>query len=375
MNAREKAVIIAVQTTLRPLLEIAVEPHYVTSLDYHDICTRFFEKLPQKLSTMLVAEPKASAKVFELFPGPIRILGNDFADKLITPVKLKKDRLRAGATVAHLAFYLAEYVGCDRIIFMGQDLGFSDGLAYAPGTSYEDVWRPELSRFCTMEMKQWEHIARERPILRKIEDVNGRAMYTEQRLFSYLQQFERDFATTKARVIDASEGGARKRGAEVRGLAEVLGTLKPLPEEVGFAPRTGSQSEPYTAAHATPVKSALQQRIHEAREIGEIARQTLPLLEEVATCLDDQPRVNRLIAKIDALRARMLSLNDCYELITALSQQSELERFRQDRQAARLAGIERQRTQVKRDIANVQSLLVAADDFVALMEKTIGGLT
>ena len=41
-----RCVIIAVQTTLKPLLEIGVEPDFVTALDYHDICTRFFEKLP-----------------------------------------------------------------------------------------------------------------------------------------------------------------------------------------------------------------------------------------------------------------------------------------------------------------------------------------
>ena len=40
-----KAVIIAVQTTLQPLLEMGIEPNFVTSLDYHDICTRFCEKL------------------------------------------------------------------------------------------------------------------------------------------------------------------------------------------------------------------------------------------------------------------------------------------------------------------------------------------
>ena len=66
---------------------------------------------------------------------------------VLAPMRLGKDRLRAGATVAHLAFYLAEYLACDPIVFVGQDLGFSDGLAYTPGTSYEEVtlgtnWHP-----------------------------------------------------------------------------------------------------------------------------------------------------------------------------------------------------------------------------------------
>ena len=39
----------------QPLLEMGIEPQYVTSLDYHEISTRFFEKLPVNLSTQLIA--------------------------------------------------------------------------------------------------------------------------------------------------------------------------------------------------------------------------------------------------------------------------------------------------------------------------------
>jgi len=58
----------------------------------------------------------------------------------------------------------------------------------------------------------WEQIARDRYILRRIPDQQGKPMYTEERLFLYLQQFERDFARSAARIIDATEGGALKRG-------------------------------------------------------------------------------------------------------------------------------------------------------------------
>src|SRR5206468_3433675 len=141
---------------------------------------------------------------------------------LLAEMKLGKAKLPSGATVAHLAYYLAEFVGCNPIIFIGQDLGFSEGLCYAPGTSYEDVWRPELSRFCTLEMKQWEQIVRDRAILRKIPDHQGRPMYTEERLFTYLQQFERDFLRSSRKIIDATEGGALKRGATTMTFAHAI---------------------------------------------------------------------------------------------------------------------------------------------------------
>jgi hypothetical protein len=366
--AKDKAVIVAVQTTLKPLLEMGVEPDFVTSLDYHDICTRFFENLPEKLSTELVAEPKASDKIFELFPGRVSLLGNSYAEGLLREMKIDKAVLTAGATVAHLAYYLAEHLGCDPIIFVGQDLGFGDGLCYAPGTSYEDVWRPELSRFCTVEMKQWEQIARDRNILRRIPDIHGNPIYTEERLFTYLQQFERDFTQTKTRIIDASEGGARKRGAEVMKLADVL---EQLPKNIDRQWHFSATVEPETTDRTSEARRCILRRRSEAEKIRLISQQTIPLLRDVRDHLADQNRVNQLIARIDSLRGEMNTLGQTYDLITQLTQSSELRRFQADRQiaAAKLKGMERQRQQVSRDIENVESLMEAIDPFIALMDE------
>ena len=140
----------------------------------------------------------------------------------------------------------------------------------------------------------------------------------------------------------------------------------------GTAGPTGAFVGPAVPDISAAIES-LKNRLEESQKIEKIADETLPLLEEVGNCLDDQPRVNQLIAQIDSLRAKMLQLNDCYELITALSQQSELERFRHDRQlaASRATGLDRQKGQLKRDIANVRSLLDATAAFQALVEATI----
>ncbi len=367
-NLEERAAIIAVQTTLQPLLEMGVEPHFVTSLDYHDICTRFFEKLPPTLRTELVAEPKATDRIFEMNPGPLTILGNSFAEHLLAEMKLNKGTLTAGATVAHLAYYLAEHLGCDPIIFVGQDLGFSDGLCYAPGTSYDDVWRPELGPFCSVEMKQWEQIVRDRPILRRIPDIEGRPMYTEERLFTYLQQFERDFAQCDRRIIDATEGGALKRGATPMTLKDAIDQFCTRPLAAAADDYPGLQ---WSRLDGCTV--SLRRRRDEAANIERISTATLPLLEEVRDHLDDQSRVNRAIARIDALRADMNAYGLCYDLIVQLTQLTELNRFQQDRKisAAKVEGIERQRRQVNRDIDNVRGIADAARVFQRLMDEVI----
>jgi len=366
-----RGVIIAVQTTLQPLLEMGIEPQFVTSLDYHEICTRFFEKLPKHLKTELIAEPKANNAIFNMNPGPLSVLGNDFAEGLLRELNLRHEVMQPGATVAHLAYYLAEHIGCDPIIFVGQDLGFSDGLCYAPGTSYEDVWRPELSRFCSVEMKQWEQIVRERFILRKITDYQGRPMYTEERLFSYLQQFERDFLKTQTRIIDATEGGAAKAGSTPMTLADARDRFCRR-ELTGSAP-------PHPGLDWAKIPgciASLKKRKEEAVAIEQISEQTLPLLKEIRDHLDSQARVNRAIAAIDALRTRMNELGPCYDLVTQLTQPTELKRFEADRKiaASRVSGLDRQRLQVERDVDNVLGVMQAARDFQKLMDDVIGTL-
>jgi hypothetical protein len=367
-----RAVIVAVQTTLQPLLEMGIEPQFVTSLDYHEICTRFFEKLPRHLKTELIAEPKANNAIFNMNPGPLSMLGSEFAEGLLREMKLRHEMMPPGATVAHLAYYLAEHIGCDPIIFVGQDLGFSDGLCYAPGTSYEDVWRPELSRFCSAEMKQWEQIVRERFIMRKITDYQGRPMYTEERLFSYLQQFERDFLKTRTRIIDATEGGAAKAGSTPMTLAEARDRFCRRELTASAPPHPGLDWTKLPGC-----VESLKKRKEEAIAIERISEQTLPLLKEIRDHLDSQPRVNRAIAAIDALRTQMNELGASYDLVTQLTQPTELKRFEADRKiaASRVSGMDRQRLQVERDIENVLGVMQAARDFQKLMDEVVVALS
>jgi hypothetical protein len=367
-QAKGKAAIIAVQTTLQPLLEIGVEPDFVTSLDYHDISTRFFEKLPKTLKTELVAEVKATSLIFDMHPGPLTLAGNDFAESLLAdPHRARKPMLPGAATVAHLSYYLAEFMGCDPVIFVGQDLGFSDGLYYTPGTGIDDVWRPELGRFCTSEMKHWEQIVRDRPILRRVMDHRGVPTYTEERLFTYLQQFERDFAASDRRIIDATEGGVLKRGSTPMPLAEALGRFcaNPLTERPAHAGFAWSKVE--------ACLSAVNRRREEAVRIESISEQTLPLLEEISAHIGDPARVNAAIARIDPLRREIVTLDSTYGLVVQLAQNNELKRFKTDRaiDAEKLEGRDRQRRQVRRDIENVRGVVEAAREFVAMMDEAL----
>lgn len=355
-QAKGKAVICAVQTVLKPLLQRGVRPDFVTSLDYHEVSKHYFEGAGDLSDVHLIAEPKATWHVVDGYPGPMSLLDNDFAHLLVGEALAARAGLTAGATVAHLAFYFLRHIGCDPIIFVGQDLAYTGHVYYMPGVEMHHTWQSEINRFNTMEMREWERLARAREILRKAEDVQGREVYTDELLFSYLEQFEKDLAGAAVRAIDATEGGARIRGTEVMTLRQALDRFcaEPLPAEC-FAHRRSVKC--FDDSRLVPARAELQQRLEEVREVEHICQETLEVLRELAELTGDPDRFNRRLARVDELRTRLNDSSRGYAVINAISQVSELRRFSADQKLAvsGATGAERARRQIVRDLEFVQA--------------------
>ena len=325
---RERAVVIGVQTVLKLLHKLKLPPHFVTSLDFHEVSAEFFRGLEDFGDCTLVAEPKATWHVLDIYRGKRRVLHHPFYDMLLKEQAPRRAGLTPGTTVAHLAFYLAQYLGCDPIIFVGQDLAFSEGMFYMPGSPIENIWRPELNRFQTLEMKQWERIVRNRSILHSVRDIHGRPTYTDDLLTTYIAQFEQDFATAPQRLIQASEGGVPLAGTEVMPLAEAARRFctRPLPADL-FAERQAAAP----ACSKDALVAELATRLEELEYTHKIARETMELLGKLEACVERPAEFNRLMVRVDALRTLIHKYPDIYRLVIDVSASAELRRYTADR--------------------------------------------
>jgi hypothetical protein len=377
--------IIAVQTVLKPLLERGIKPHFVTALDFHEISRRFYEGLsPADVEGVtLVVEPKVNPAVPAAFPGVVRCSADPFLDRLLGPeLAPGHGSIAAGATVAHLAYYLARHLGCDPVVLMGQDLGFTDGQYYAGGAAIHNVWAAELNEFNTLEMLEWERIVRMRPLLRKLADQRGRPIYTDEQMNAYLVQFQRDFQADAARglrVIDATEGGVRKSGTAVSTLAEALGAGLAGPEpERTVAEVLGACRAPSESSRRQTIR-AVCERLRAVRQdvwkLAQKSREAAECLERMLEAHDDQARVNQLIARVDAIRDEVVRLDPAYQLVQQLNQTGAFNRARADRQIQvaldqeRLSPLQEQRRRIERDIRNVRWLADAADALGAILDE------
>jgi len=367
---RERAVIIAAQTALKPLLSRGVRPHFVTALDYHEVSRQFYDGLTaQDVSgTALVIDPKVNRAVTDAYPGEILISGNHFAEQILGESGRKIVKLPAAASVGHMSFYFAQHLGCDPIMLVGQDLGFTDGVYYGSGAAIHEQWMPEINAFNTIEMMEWQRIARMKRTLRTARGHHGRDVLVDEQMATYLQQFERDFAKADERIIDATDGGTAKQHTEVINLQECIRRFvlpaRPLPIRESLA-RPGN-----LAGAEARVQAVRQQALH----LAALSRTTRSLIESMLLSHDEPQVMERLHQQIDSARAEVGQMLDVLDQINHINQLGLFNRLKLDRAlelATDLTPRARQRKQLERDLENVKWLAEAADEYGRMLEESL----
>lgn len=363
---RDRVCIIAAQTVLKPLLERGIKPHFVTALDHHDISRRFYEGLTIEdvEGVTLVAEPKANPAILRAWPGAVRMPADPVLDRLLGDNS--HARLDGGATVAHLSYYLARYLGCDPVILVGQDLAYTDGLYYGAGAAIHGVWAGELGEFRTLEMMEAERLGRARRMLRQTIDHDGQPLVTDEQLHTYLMQFERAFAEDEAKgrtVIDAGRGAAKAH------------TTPMLLEDAiaRFGTEVALPQHPPVENSGTSVEHAFEAAASQCDDLAGLSRRA----EEMVRSLDafgDVQDMNAKVRDIHAVRDEAQGLQPAFWLTHLLNQTGGLRRAKRDRTIAIQYGDASERDvqaqRIERDAENLSWLADSAERMASLLRST-----
>lgn len=207
-EVQDRALIIAVGTSLKPLLKRGIKPHLVVAIDAHVKHFDHFKDINIPKDVALVYDGMIYPRILDEFPG------NKFTcDTTEGPLKHflynyfgERGVLVSGFSVATAAFSLAKEMGSSPIILVGQDLSFrKDGHTHAQGTTFEkDVVN-------TYSLKLI-------PIRGNVEPE----VLTTHVFLSTLRWFEEAISQTGIRCVNATEGGAVISGCEVMPLEEAV---------------------------------------------------------------------------------------------------------------------------------------------------------
>lgn len=232
-KAKGKALIIAVDTAIKPLLAAGIIPDMFTIVDGKKPLDLVQKESAKEIP--LVAAINANSEILKYHTG-MKFFYNEsyaIAEQILVRADRQYGGVDTGGSVATSAFSLLYKIGLTRIILVGQDLAFTGNRSHADGT-FEKVMKEENTAGFIM-----------------VEGNVEKEVPTTASLKIYLDWYDKyieDILEREKgcfRVINATEGGAKIKNTEIMTLhdaiekectkevdiQECLGRLSPMLDE------------------------------------------------------------------------------------------------------------------------------------------------
>lgn len=203
-----KALIISADASLKILMEMGVKPHLVTMLERvytHSYLIEGFDA-EQVKDVYLAACPVVNKAVYEKYTGPRIIVYRNFDH--FKWLNIERGILEIKLSSGNMAFKLAQVMGCNPIILIGQDLAYSrEGNTHATGFIHGEKSQGDMLNGTVM-----------------VKGNDGQPIPSNINWFEMLKAYELDLAGYNGKCINCTEGGAYINGTEVITFQEAIDT-------------------------------------------------------------------------------------------------------------------------------------------------------
>jgi len=231
-DLKSKALFFGGGSALNALCNGGVTPHFGVGVDPNP--TQYYRMMGHTARSIpFFYRMRMHAQAFESLEGPTLLVGGaggyDIAEYVEEELGIAPNEVEEGHNVVNLSTSLAYHLGCNPIIFVGMDLGFTDLKAYAEGV----VEDPTVSEKEITETGRFETSA----ILR--QDIFGKPLHTQWKWIAeseWTSQFADEHP--EVRLLNATEGGLGFEGVENLPLQQVAEEI--LKEEHAIDPKIAS---------------------------------------------------------------------------------------------------------------------------------------
>lgn len=275
-KAKNRALIIAVDTALRALHAHGILPDFTVTLDAKIRLKHFqdtdFSGIP------LFAKPQANCQVLKLHEAEkIWFDSHEYLNRFLRKIGRNTNDYHAGASVSTAAFSICAALGFRRIVLIGQDLAYMGDVTHVGGET--SAIRAEEENICY------------------VDAADGGRVKTRHDWLQYLKWFERVVKEVQGEieVIDATEGGALIHGTRLMPLAEVIDRY--CAGECDIAGILKQSEKKMTVQERRCFAEYLKKSIAEAAALKQMAEEICTLCEngkqQLAEWRDEQQQADR----------------------------------------------------------------------------------
>ncbi len=306
LHAKGRAVIIAVDTALRVLLDHGIRPDLVVSIDFSSNNMRYFDGLDTS-ALRLVVDSEVYPPILDAFKGPrfYAEIANKSVSHWFSRTLGPRGGLDKGLSVAHTAFLLAIEMGCRPVALIGQDLAYTGDVSHAKGAAMTRVESrgPGVGNVIS------------------VPDIFGRPVNSHASMVVFLRHFEEMLHARADRLpegcVDATEGGARIAGTRLMTLKDLIARACTKRVDVdGILDAAASRASRTDSEHALGEITAMRRELRGLARDAASCRSTLKnILNEIGKTRRDPARISRLQTRYAREAASLESHKAALELL------------------------------------------------------------
>lgn len=323
----ERAVLISVDTALKPIMKRGIVPDFVVTVDPQYINSFHLSNIEEiadgKALPVLIADPAVYPTILNNYHGAKLITSSVFPPgRVIERFSGRKGIVSSGGSVATTAFDFARFTGAEPIIIMGLDLSYNTGRTHLSGSFLEDYLYSKNTKLLTAQTIISSSIRKGKPIV--VEDKNGRKVLTDRRMLLYKSWFEHQLRYGKTQVFNATKGGLKVEGMEDISPEELPGLLlknhrKSFIKKLNSILKEGFVRE--GAMHSEDISSFLNYLrtiLANLSKMQDLARKSLDLTESISTSHGGTTKDE--MEELEKLDASLLSFKEENQLLSMVMQ-------------------------------------------------------
>lgn len=313
-RAQGKAFIIAVDASIRTVIQAGVRPDMLCSVDPNSP-EGFFKDLDLK-DVFWSCMRWSNSEMTKRYAKYIFYYGyftKDWNGILEAELGYPLPRWASGGSVSTEAFMLALYLGFRKIVLIGQDLAFTGGVTHTKGV--KGVLRD------TSDYIRRRHIV-------EVEGTDGTMLETDFQMWCYKQWFEKAIRINQdaVRVIDATEGGAKIEGTEILQFVDVID--KECKQELNIYEIEKSIPQAFSPEKQQELLKKLRAMRQSVTDFEKLLEETIAEQEKLLALVNDRktnPREALHMLKEMSAENEKIEKEPILELVSMYAQKEEYE--------------------------------------------------
>ena len=314
-----KAIIVAVDTAIKPLSLASVIPHFIITIDPQKKNAKYFRGVDTSKS-ILIAESSIDREVLDSHKGELYFLESIFplASLFMKPLG-KRGEIRMGGSVSTAAIDFALKLGSKTIIMVGLDLSFPNHQTHVKGSYHEEDFFTQINKLDSYDSRIYTVLVQGNLV--KEKNIYGENIFIDSRFQMYRNWYENYIKdNSDIKFFNATEGGVHIKNMENITLDEVMNKFDT--NNIKIEKEVDSISESEKTSMREGLHNRLKNLHSEIISMKPSVLESIKLANEFEYAIKHHKNTTKIVSKLNELDYKLMNFTRTNDFISIVMQRT-----------------------------------------------------